>query len=111
MKIRRLNKLGIKKFEAYLESLMNDGSSQEDPPFGLLENPETSEPFPCDVEIEKREFMTRYEMGQYLVKILDQCCQRIINSDHGLWSWLAFFLFRPTLSARNRWTKAAVNGL
>lgn len=93
MRIRRLNRFGIKKFEDYLESLKNPELSAGDPPFDLLDNPETSEPFPWEVEIEPEKFGIRYEMGRYLVSLLDQCDQREINFDCGLWSWLALFFF------------------
>lgn len=99
MKIRRLNQLGIKKFEDYLKSLKNPEGSQGESPFDLLENPETSEPFPWEVEIEQKIFANRYEMGLYLVSLFERCEQSEINFDRGLWSWLALFFFDQLCSA------------
>lgn len=93
MKLRRLNRLGIKNFEEYLDRLRNPGGEKEPPPFDLLDHPETSEALPWDVELEQKNFQNRFELGHYLVPLLEQCDQRKINFDQGLWTWLALFFF------------------
>ncbi|MDI6854372.1 MAG: hypothetical protein QME75_12305 [Deltaproteobacteria bacterium] len=58
-----------------------------------MDDPETSEALPWDVELEQKNFQNRYELGRYLVPLLEQCDQRKINFDQGLWTWLALFFF------------------
>jgi len=93
VKLRRLNLQGIKKFEEYLDRLRNPGGDKEPPPVDLLDHPETSEALPWDVKLEQKNFQNRFELGQYLVSLLEQCDQWKINFDPGLWSWLALFFF------------------
>jgi hypothetical protein len=92
--IRRLNHSGIREFENYLE-ILRTPEYQEQPsvPVHLLNNPGYSEEIGWNVEIESNQFQNRFEMGKYLVSILDACDQKAIAHDVGLWSWLALFYF------------------
>jgi len=93
IKLRRLNRLGINKFEEYLDHLRNPETDQQPPPFHLLEDIETSESLPWDAEIHQKSFQNLYELGQYLVPVIDQCDRRKITFDQGFWSWLGLFFF------------------
>jgi len=93
MKLRKLNRLGIIKFEEYLDHLRKPEGDQQPPPFHLLDNNETSEALPWGVEVHQESFQNLYELGQYLVPIINQCDQRRINFDQGFWSWLGLFFF------------------
>lgn len=91
MKLRRLNNTGILHFANWLDSLRNGGN--EPTPVHLLEHSEFSGELEWDVDVEDRDFRSRYELGQYLVDRLAGCDQRAIQNDAGLWTWLALFWF------------------
>jgi len=91
MKIRKLNKSGIKEFERFIENLRNGG--KQNTPDYLLTDPSTSESLVFDLELEKADFANRYELGVYLVeKLMDIDTHKIIG-DSGFWSSLALFWF------------------
>ncbi len=91
MKIRKLNKAGIKEFECFITNLRNGG--KQNIPDHLMTDPSTSEPLGWDLELEKGEFANRYELGVYLVEQLkDKDAQKVIG-DSGFWSLLALFWF------------------
>jgi len=91
MKIRKLNKLGIKEFEQFIENLRNGG--KQNTPDYLLTEPSTSEVLEFDIELEKGLFANRYELGTYLTeKLNDVDIQKFIG-DSGFWSALALYWF------------------
>jgi hypothetical protein len=91
MKIRKLNKSGIKEFERFIENLRNGG--QQNTPDYLLTDPSTSAPFEWDLELEQSVFATRYELGVYLAEKLKGIDTHQIMGDSGFWSALALFWF------------------
>lgn len=91
MKLRRLNNSGISHFSGWLNHLRE--GDKEPAPLHILENAEFSEELEWDVEMDDRTFHSRYELGQYLTDRLARCDQRAIQSDAGLWTWLALFWF------------------
>lgn len=91
MKMRKLNKSGIKEFERFIGNLR--GGGQQNTPDYLLTDPSTSEPFEWDVELEQCAFATRYELGVYLAEKLKGVDAYKIMGDSGFWSALALFWF------------------
>jgi hypothetical protein len=91
MKLRRLNNTGISHFCMWLNSLRENG--KESIPFHLLDNEAFSVEFDMNIEVENRPFVSRYELGAYLIDRLGGCNQRNIENDTGLWTWLALFWF------------------
>ncbi len=91
MKLRRLNSTGIEHFRNWLNKLR--GGNQAPIPQYLLQNTDFSSELECDVDVEDRDFGSRHELGEYLVKKLDACDEQAIRNDAGLWTWLALFWF------------------
>lgn len=91
MKMRKLNKSGIKEFERFIANLR--GGGQQNTPDYLLTDPSTSEPFEWELELEYGAFATRYELGVYLAKKLKGVDAHQIMGDSGFWSALALFWF------------------
>lgn len=91
MRIRKLNKVGLKEFERFIENLRNGGL--QNTPTYLLSDPNTSDALEFDLELEESMFSTRYELGVYLRKKLENANMHIIIGDVGLWSALALFWF------------------
>ncbi len=91
MKIRKLNKAGLKEFERFITNLRNGG--QQNTPAYLMTDPSTSESLGWDLDLTKSEFSNRYELGMYLAeKLADKDIQLVIG-DSGFWSSLALFWF------------------
>jgi len=84
MKIRCFNKTGLAQFNEFLASSGN-------PP--LLDSDITSRVVAPQVEIKKRLFSSRFEIGEYLNKIFESTQIPNIAYDKYLWSWLALFYF------------------
>lgn len=91
MIIRKLNKLGLKEFERFIESLRNGG--KQNTPDYLLTDPATSESLGFDLELENDTFSNRYELGVYLVKKLPSMHIQKLMGDSCFWSSLALFWF------------------
>lgn len=90
-KIRRLTNEGTRRFAEYLEQLRTNPSSP--PPLEVLDDPVCSEDAECGAEVDERAFTSRYELGTHLVDALEECDQRRIGNDAGLWNWLALLYF------------------
>jgi len=91
MIIRKLNKSGIREFECFIANLRSGG--KQNTPDYLLTDPSTSDSLDWDLDLEKREFVDRYELGVYLVeKLNDMDVQKLVG-DSGFWSALALFWF------------------
>lgn len=91
MKIRKLNKTGIKEFERFIENLRNGG--KQNTPDYLLTDPSTSQSLEFDLELDKGTFANRYDLGVYLVEKLTDIDTHKIMGDSGFWSSLALFWF------------------
>ena len=89
--VRVLNAEGLEKFTEYLAELRVAPSKA--PPFELLTDGKYSDPFDPPVTIEQRSFNSAYEIGAYMIEVLETCEDRLISRNHGLWSWLALFFF------------------
>jgi hypothetical protein len=91
MKIRLLNEAGLEAFNEYLFKLNN--KIDVPVPYYLLNDNESSELCELDIELDKRLFETRFELGCYLVEIFKGKTMQPYNGHIGLWSWLALYWF------------------
>ena len=91
MKIRKLNKSGIKEFERFIANLRS-GSKQNTPHY-LLTDPSTSELLDWDLDLEREAFNNRYDLGVYLAEILNEIDVQKLIGDSGFWGALALFWF------------------
>jgi hypothetical protein len=91
MKVRRLNKKGIKKMGLFLDSLNTDAPMPY--PENLLTDNDFTEIIEPGIEIEKRTFTNRYEVGEYFFKKFNSSGITDIERDKGLWAWLSLYYF------------------
>lgn len=92
IKIRRLNSVGMEKFNDHLVRLRE--GHKEPPPYEILKDTEFAETVQPGVEIdEAKKFPTRFDLGQYLVDLLATLDQTELFNDKGLWSWIALLYF------------------
>lgn len=91
MKVARLNPAGLNTFAAYMESLKQGAAHQA--PTGLLSSPENTELLPVDLEVEPRDFATRFEAAEYLHQRFVTVGLVDAERDAGMWAWLSFFYF------------------
>ena len=91
MKIARLNASGLATFAGWLESLKAGGSIQA--PTSLLTEEQGSEPLSVEVEVEPREFASRFEAAEYIHTQFSGAGLTDVESDQGLWAWLSLFYF------------------
>lgn len=91
MKIRKLNKSGLKEFERFIDNLRSGG--KQNTPDYLLTDPSTSEPLNWDLDLERIEFANRYELGVYLIEKFNSVDVQKLIGDSGFWSALALFWF------------------
>ena len=89
--MRKLNKSGIKEFQYFIDNLRNGG--KQNTPDYLLTDPSTSEILEFDLELEKKIFSNRYDLGVYLVEKLKGTDVQKFMGDSGLWNALALFWF------------------
>jgi hypothetical protein len=91
MMLRRLNEKGLARLSAFLQSFKTD--TPEDVPLDILASPDTSEDIGVPIEVERRTFTNRFDAARYLDQKLSGSDLRNIESDAGLWAWLALFYF------------------
>jgi len=110
MKLRRLNEHGLAMFGEFLDSLTT--ATPQPYPAVLPADPEASEEVRPSIEIESRTFGSRMEAAKYLHERLSDSGISGLESDRGLWAWLALFYFeelcplrsgRRAPGARARW--------
>ena len=87
-KLRKLNDEGIERFHEYLR----DGADGR-APVHLLDNPQTSEPLPVNMDFTVTGFPNRYVFGNRLNSLLGELNATEIAHDKGLWSGLALLWF------------------
>lgn len=91
MKVRKLNSYGIAEFSTFIESC-RAGNLQNTPVY-LLDDDRSSEPLDIELEVEDKEFASRFEIGVYLQQVFgDHDIQPLIG-DKGFWSWFALLWF------------------
>ena len=106
MKVRKLNQEGIAEFLAYL-SEARKGENQNLPTY-LLDDERFSSAIKIDLDVEKQEFATRYDLGAYLVKIFDNENIQPYMGDPGFWSWFSLFWFEqlsPVVNGKRKVSK------
>lgn len=85
---RRLTEQGVAAFRAWIAA-----GAAGDPPHDLLDKPETSASLHATVDVEHRNFSSRYELGAYLVPRFEPLGAGRIAFDAGLWDWLTLLWF------------------
>ncbi len=92
MRLRKLNERGIEKFLEFLHSVPNNPNLSA--PRDLLNHSETSiEVEGEEIEIDEKQFGSRYAAAEYLFQKLNRVGISGISEDRGIWSWLALFYF------------------
>ena len=87
--LRKFNEEGNEVFSRmYGELILNNTSLKKE----ILYDDKLTSIISNDLVIENIKFETRYELGNYLVKILKEYKSNYSN-DAGLWNWLSFFYF------------------
>jgi hypothetical protein len=99
MNLRRLNNQGVQQFSDYLSRLRVDPKTPIPPE--LIDDPRFSEFFDPIVAIERRQFATKFEAGQYLRQMLVTIPTSRLRCDVLLWCWLAVWFF-DQLCPRNQ---------
>ena len=92
MKLRKLTAHGIATYQEWLQNR----KPGEMPPECLLAGAEETEELLKSVEIDQAKvFSTRYEFGEYIAEILDDCSAPDLLSERndGLWNWLTVVYF------------------
>lgn len=91
MKLRRLTPEGIAAFSDYLDALEHERAGpvlQE-----LLNDIRSSEPLAAHIEVEPRTFGSRFAAAEYFSNKFCGGELHDVETDAGLWSWLAVFYF------------------
>lgn len=89
---RRLTDDGVQRFEELLVTARatDDVTGIQ----ALLQDPASSEPLACNLEISSESFPTRYALIVHLVERLEASqCRESLESDPGFWAWLTVFYF------------------
>jgi hypothetical protein len=90
-RLRRLNQTGIQRFTEFLLSLSTD--TPQGRPVDILTDSATSEELGVPIEVEARTFGSRFAVGRYLDERFSAAGLKDVESDCGLWAWLALFYF------------------
>ncbi len=101
--VRMLNSAGIGRFRGYLKRL-RDGAPDA-PPLGLLDDPAMTESLPETIEVEKRAFSNRLQLGEYLCHVLAEIPSEDLGRNMGLWAWLSLFWFDQVCPQRGDGTR------
>lgn len=91
MNLRRLNDEGVRRMEAFLDSLTTD--VPEAYPVEFLTDPAASEAIAVEVPVDQTVFPRRYELAEYLYKRFADAGIRDSERDAGIWAWLALYWF------------------
>jgi len=100
MKLHRLNEAGIEAFASYLTLLKEQPSMHV--PTHLLDSHAYAEPLNTTVAVEAKEFGTRLAAAEYLHAKLQASGLKAVDTDCGLWTWLALYYFDQLCPADNR---------
>jgi len=92
--VRRLTRSGVSIFADFLTSHHGEIRTDNSPevPFSLLDSEEHSESLHSEVTVKQREFINRFELGEYLHSRLEPLAAELEQWD-GLWSWLGLYYF------------------
>lgn len=89
--LRRFTEAGNTAFVIWLKALRADPA--RDLPLYLLRHGELSEDVNGTVPLSTGVFSNRYELGVWLADALGSLDRRAISHDHGMWNWLALYVF------------------
>src|ERR1700678_3606319 len=89
--VRALNAQGCQLYEQFVLAAKADPSLP--PPAALLYDERCSVPLAVEIPVSRRKFVTRYDLGAHLEKILVPLDARRISRDQGLWNWLSLYYF------------------
>ena len=91
MKLRYFEKEGIETFRRFLRECKKDPFLT--PPWNVLEDPKLTKLSDKDIDVEKRTFATKQELGEYLHTTLKPLEMHDLERSRGLWTWLTLFYF------------------
>ena len=91
MKVRRLNKIGQIEFEDFITRTKQ--GEILDIPIPLLSDPRTSEAIADDLEIDRKRFNSRYEIGVYLTDLFKPINIDKYLGQSGFWDWFSLLWF------------------
>lgn len=89
--VRALNEEGIRQFGDYIDRLA--GGAVEALPVQLLTDPRTSVAIRGQGKVDNRTFANRLDAAKYLSDALRNVDRQEVDTNHGLWTWLALFYF------------------
>lgn len=90
-RLRRLNARGVELFKAFLGEIREGAEFQASP--AILHVDEYSPRVEPSVEIKSTEFSNKFAAARYLSETLSPLQGLALQSDVGLWSWLALYYF------------------
>ena len=91
MELRRFNHDGLAAFQSFLDSCNTQTPAPW--PESALSDPAFSEAIEPAIELQHREFATRFDLAQYLYETFEGAGFRAPRTDAGLWAWLGCFYF------------------
>jgi hypothetical protein len=91
MRLRRLNEKGIEEFGTYLDALA--ANPMLAPPVEILEDSGKSENLSTKVEVERKNFVNRFDAAKYLYDKTVEAGLADTDLDRGVWAWLTLFWF------------------
>tara|TARA_B110000967_G_C18791007_1_gene513334 strand:+ start:446 stop:1180 length:735 start_codon:yes stop_codon:yes gene_type:complete len=91
MKVRRLNTLGRSEYKKFVNEAKAGSTDQI--PDHLLSGDLTSDPLEFELNMVEKTFASRYEMGVYLVNLLENISEDLLISDYGMWDWFSLKWF------------------
>lgn len=91
MKLRKLNNAGLIEFDNYLDKLETDGALP--PPVALLSDPTYSEDVESSVELERKNFTSRFDVASYLYSLFLDVGIPNLEKDTYLWTWCSLYFF------------------
>ena len=98
--LRRLTPDGIQLARQFLADLRESPTGPIEPPRQLFYDERYAQPFPGEVEVERRPFRTRREAAGYLAPRLEPI-RRLVADHAGAWSWLGMYYFADTVRVRS----------
>jgi len=99
MRLRKLTGSGLSEFSSYIQNL-REGQNLQTPKY-LLDSEEHSEAVELDLDVSEEGFSSRYEMGEYLVKLFRGKNVNSYLGDAGFWSWFALLWFDQLCPVKN----------
>ena len=91
MKLMRFNEAGVARIGGFLDSQTTPAPEEWER--GLLDDPDLTQAVEPECELDEREFRDRAEAGKYLGEVFDAAQIEGVDSDRGLWAWLAYLYF------------------